>query len=92
MATQRQGVREIRLVFETDPGNFARSDTHIMDRITWALAQVQNVHIGVAFFDENGNRIRKVELHEASPDMVRIMETELSAAEPEDEGVSAVVA
>jgi len=50
-------VREIRLVFETDPGNFARSDTHIMDRITWALAQVQNVNIGVAFFDENGNRI-----------------------------------
>ena len=85
---QRQGIRTMVLVFETDPGNFRSSDTHIMDRISNALAQVKNVHIGLAFYDENGHRLRKVELTElgeASPQMKSIMEVEL-AVEDEARG------
>jgi uncharacterized protein YkuJ len=73
----KQWVREMRLVAETPDHNFTRSDIHMIDRICEALGKVQNVKIGVAFFDENGNRIRKVEFHEGSETFKLMVEEEL---------------
>jgi hypothetical protein len=86
MAQQKQGVREMRLVFETDGGNFSRTDKHIMERITNALALVNNTNISFAFFDESGHRVRKIEFGEASPAMKKIADFELEEA---PEGVGA---
>lgn len=77
----KTGVRDIRLVFETTEGNFNRTDIHIMDRITNALAQVQNASIAVAFFDDKGHRLRKVELGEAGRDLRLVIEEELGSDE-----------
>jgi hypothetical protein len=78
---KRQGVREVRLVFETEAGNFARTDDYIVDRITWGLRQVNNAIIGFAVFDEQGRRICKVEFREASLEMKKVMEAELGTEE-----------
>lgn len=77
----RRGVRDIRLVFETPESNFTRTDIHQMDRITNALAQVKNVNIAVAFFDEQGRLLRKVELGEATKEMRVLMDEELGTDE-----------
>jgi len=77
----KTGVRDIRLVFETNDGNFNRTDIHIMDRITNALAQVQNASIAVAFFDDKGHRLRKVELGEAGRELRLVIEEELGSDE-----------
>jgi len=71
--------REIVLLTETAEGNSARTDIHEMDRITNALAQVQNATIAVAFYDsETGHLLRKVELGEGTPEFRRMVELEFS--------------
>lgn len=80
---QRQAVREMRLVFETESGRqFVMSDNHMMDRIGEALAKVNNVHIAFAFYDtETGVRLRKVELSPCSPEMKKLIDLELNEEE-----------
>jgi hypothetical protein len=85
--SKRIGVFEIRLVFETDGGNFNRTNIHIMDRISQALGQVQNTASAAAFFDDKGRRLRKVEFQEGTPAMKSMVELELGT-EP-DVGVVA---
>lgn len=75
------GVRELRVVFETEGYNFVRTDTHMIDRICNALAQVQNCNITVAFFDDEGHRMRKVEFGEPSAEMQREVQVELGTDE-----------
>lgn len=81
MTQKKIGVVEIRLVFETDNGNFTRTDIHMMDRITEALAKVQNVNIFAAFFAEDGRRKRYVELTPASDAMKKVASVELGSDE-----------
>lgn len=78
---KRIGVREIRVVFETDAGNYVRSSEFIVDRIYWGLKQVNNCVIGFAVFDENGRRLDRIELREASPAMQQAMDEEFAPGE-----------
>jgi hypothetical protein len=78
---KRIGVREVRVVFETDAGNAARSSEYIVDRIYWGLKQVNNAVIAFAVFDENGRRLDKVELCEASVAMQKVMDEEFAPGE-----------
>jgi hypothetical protein len=80
---KRIGVREIRLVFETEAGQqFSRSDDFIIDRIYWGLKQVNNCVIGFAVFDaETGRRLDRIELKEPSPAMQKVMDEEFAPGE-----------
>jgi hypothetical protein len=75
---QKQGVREVRLVWETEGGNYRNTDMHMMDRIASALAQVRNANIGIAFYDETGTRLRRIEFGEPSEEMKKVMDIEFS--------------
>ena len=81
MARQKQGVREIRVVFETEDSNFTRTDIHWMDRVTNAIAQVKNANFALQFLDDNGHIIRRVEFGEATSDMKKIVEFEFGTDE-----------
>jgi hypothetical protein len=78
---KRTGVREVRVVFETDAGNYARSGEYIVDRIYWGLKQVNNAVIAFAVFDENGRRLDRVELYELSPAMQKVCDEEFAPGE-----------
>jgi hypothetical protein len=85
MAQQRQGVREVRYVWECDPGQqYVKSDRHMMNVITEALSRVNGVRVAVAFFDENGRRLSKHELYpesEATPELKKLVDSEFMEAE-----------
>jgi len=83
---QKQGVREIRVVFETEAGNFTRTDLHWMDRVCQAVAQVKNANFALVFLDENGHQLRKFEGEEGSDAMKRLAEYEFG---PDEEPVKA---
>jgi hypothetical protein len=76
MANMKQGVREARFVFETEAGNFTRTDIHWMDRVSNAIAQVKNANFALEFLDEKGRVLRKVEFGEPSPEMKQLVEYE----------------
>jgi hypothetical protein len=78
---KRIGAREVRVVFETDAGNYARSGEYIVDRIYWGLKQVNNAVIAFAVYDENGRRLDKVELLEPSAAMQKVMDDEMPPGE-----------
>ena len=83
MAQQRIGVREMRLVFETEPGNYNRTSDHIMDEIAKILGKVNNVHVAFAFFDVNtGRRLRTYgPFGVATSEMKKVTDVELADAE-----------
>lgn len=87
MPQQRQATREMRLVWESEPGAFRGSDLHIMDEIAKVLGKVSHVHVAFAFFDaQTGKRLRQYgPFGEASPAMLKLVETELAEAQ---EGVA----
>jgi hypothetical protein len=83
MAQRRQAVREMRLVWETEHGNFVRSDLHIMDEIAKVLGKVNGIHVAFAFFDvQTGKRLRSYgPFGDASPELKKLIEIELAETE-----------
>jgi hypothetical protein len=70
------------LVFRTDSPNFARTDIHWMDRVSNAMAQVQNTSAILEFIDsESGHILRRVELGEPTKEMRDLFDFEFGTEE-----------
>ena len=80
MAQQKIGLVEMRLLLETDHGNYNPSLKHAMDEIAKVLGRVNNVHVEFAFYDvETGKRIRKYgPFGDATPALTQLALVELS--------------
>jgi hypothetical protein len=79
---QKQGAREVRLVFRTDGQNFVRTDIHWMDRFSNAMAQVQNTSAILEFVDsESGHILRRIELGEPTQEMRDLFDFEFGTEE-----------
>ena len=75
---QVQRVVEGRFLFEVDAPYENHMRNRIMDRINNALAQISHVNIAFEFVDANGRRLRKVELGEMSPKMLKLIQEEFA--------------
>ena len=81
MAQEQIGVREVHIVFGTDRGNFTRTDIHWMDRVTNALAQVNNATFALEIVDEHGHVLRRVEFGEPTGAMKKVIDVEFGTDE-----------
>lgn len=69
----KQGEVEVRVVFETPEGNYKKTDIHWMDRVTNAVAQVDNAVFSLEFI-EDGKTVRAVIFGDPSPEMRRLID------------------
>jgi len=73
-------------VVETDIGDEQETANYIADKHANSLRYIKDARVALATFDDaTGRRIRKTELHDMTPEMKRVADTELSSesAEPQ---------